>query len=222
MSVMSEKADHLPRYVVIEGPIGVGKTTLAKKLAESFNYNTFLEAAEENPFLGRFYENQQGLALQTQLFFLFQRARQIEALKQNDLFEPVRVADFLIEKDRLFAEINLDDDEYQLYNQVFSHLSIEAPQPDLVIYLQAPVNVLQERIQRRGIPQERHITASYLQDINESYAKFFHYYDDAPLLIVNAAGIDFAHNEADYQRLLQAILTVKTGRQYFNPEPLHL
>lgn len=222
MPLLIESAEDLPRYIVIEGPIGVGKTTLAKRLADSFNYNTLLEAAEENPFLGRFYENQQGLALQTQLFFLFQRTRQLEALKQNDLFEPVRVADFLIEKDRLFAEINLDDDEFRLYDQVFSHLDIEAPQPDLVIYLQAPVDVLLERIQRRGIPEERHITSAYLRDINECYANFFHYYDDAPLLIVNAAGIDFAHNEADYQRLLQAILTVKSGRQYFNPEPLHL
>ncbi|MCB1646949.1 MAG: deoxynucleoside kinase [Pseudomonadales bacterium] len=209
----------IPRYIAVEGPIGVGKTTLTKKLADTFNYETFLEAPEVNPFLERFYENRRSAALPTQLFFLFDRARQIQALKQSDLFAPVQVADFLLEKDRLFAAINLDQDELQLYENIYQHLAIDAPTPDLVIYLQAPVDVLLARIQNRGIAAEQAIEPEYLQQLADAYTRFFHYYDAAPLLIVNATDIDFVNNDQDYEELVNYLLTVKRGRHYYNPKP---
>ncbi len=211
-----------PGYIVVEGPIGVGKTTLARRLAESFGTELLLEGADENPFLERFYENPHRNALQTQLFFLFQRVRQMEALCQGDLFRPVRVADFLMEKDRLFATLTLDDDELALYDQVASHVAVEAPAPDLVIYLQAPVPVLMERIRRRGRPGERHIDSAYLQRLADAYTRFFFQYEAAPLLIVNAAEIDLAESEMDYNSLLEQIATVGSGRHFFNPLPFDL
>jgi deoxyguanosine kinase len=163
----------LPKYIAVEGPIGVGKTTLANKLAETFNYDVLLEQPSENPFLESFYKNPGQSALAAQLFFLFQRMQQIQDLKQRSLFEPVRVADFVIEKDRLFAEVNLSKEEMQLYDKVYDHLTIDAPTPDLVIYLQAPVDVLLDRINRRGNPNEKYLTADYLEKLNEAYSKFF-------------------------------------------------
>ncbi len=207
----------LPQFITIEGPIGVGKTTLAKQLAESFNYETMLERAEENPFLESFYRNRRQNALATQLFFLFQRAQQIQEMRQHDMFSPIRVADFLIEKDRLFARANLSDNEYQLYEQVYSQITIDAPSPDLVIYLQAPVDVLMERILQRGIGIEQSIDRQYLELLNEAYSEFFLYYDDAPLLIVNCAEIDFINNHDDYLTLIDYMLNVRGGRHYFNP-----
>jgi deoxyadenosine/deoxycytidine kinase len=206
-----------PGYIVVEGPIGVGKTSLARRLAESFETDLLLEGAGDNPFLERFYEDPRTGALPAQLFFLFQRARQIQAMRQADLFQPVRVSDFLMEKDRLFAEINLDADELQLYDQVYNHLAVDAPVPDLVIYLQAPEDVLLKRIARRGIRYERKIDASYLRRLSEAYARMFLYYEAAPLLIVNAAHIDLVDNEDDYQALLEQIHSTRTSRQYFNP-----
>ena len=206
-----------PRYIAVEGAIGVGKTTLAKQLAETFNYQMLLENAEENPFLKRFYQNQKNAALATQLFFLFQRSQQIQDLRQGDIFEPVRVADFLIDKDRLFAQINLDQDEYQLYDKVYQQLTIDAPKPDLVIYLQAPVNVLLSRIQNRGFDFEQRISEDYLVSINEAYSEFFLYYDDAPLLIVNAEELDIANRPEDYAQLVDYLLNIRSGRHYFNP-----
>lgn len=206
-----------PTYIAVEGPIGVGKTTLSKRLAETFNYQLLLEKAEENPFLERFYQNQKNAALATQLFFLFQRSQQIQDLRQADIFEPVRVADFLIEKDRLFAQLTLDPDEYQLYEKVYQQLTIDAPKPDLVIYLQASVDVLASRLQSRGNPFERAIDPSYLKAINEAYSEFFLYYDEAPLLIVNAEGIDFANRHQDYAQLVDYLLNIRSGRHYFNP-----
>ncbi len=206
-----------PAFIAVEGPIGVGKTTLAKRLAESFNYQALLERAEENPFLERFYQNRKQAALATQLFFLFQRAQQIQDMRQTDIFEPVRVADFLIEKDPLFARINLDSDEYQLYEKVFQQLTIDAPTPDLVIYLQASTDVLIERIENRGIDFERRIARDYLESLNEVYSEFFLYYDGAPLLIVNASEIDLVSNETDYKHLVDYLLDIKNGRHYFNP-----
>jgi len=211
-----------PRYIVVEGPIGVGKTTLAKRLAETFGSDLLLEGAEENPFLKRFYRDPRSAALPTQLFFLFQRARQMQELRQADLFQPVRVSDFLMEKDRLFAELTLDEDELALYEQAYAHLTPEAPAPDLVIYLQAPVEVLVERIRGRGRPEERGLDPAYLERLVEGYTRFFYDYGQAPLLIVNAAGIDFANSEDDYQLLLEQIRTVRRGRHYFNPQPVTL
>ena len=207
----------MPGYIVVEGPIGVGKTSLARRLAESFDTDLILEGAEDNPFLERFYQDPRRGALPAQLFFLFQRARQIEDMRQADLFQPVRVADFLLEKDRLFAGLTLDAEELKLYEQVYRHVTIDAPVPDLVIYLQAPVEVLLKRIARRGIHYERNIDAAYLQRLSEAYARLFLYYDAAPLLIVNAANINLVDSEQDYQALLEQIRNTRKGVQYFNP-----
>ncbi|MBT6481395.1 MAG: deoxynucleoside kinase [Gammaproteobacteria bacterium] len=208
-----------PRYIAVEGPIGVGKTTLTKRLADTFNYELLLEKSEDNPFLDRFYQNPKQHALSTQLFFLFQRAQQIQDLRQNDMFEPVRVADFLIDKDQLFAQQNLEPDEFELYLNVYRHLTIDAPVPDLVIYLQAPTEVLLGRIQKRGVDAEQLIERSYLENLNEAYAEFFHYYNRSPLLIVNSADIDLVSNEDDYEQLVKRIVSPGAGTQYFNPRP---
>ena len=204
---------------MVEGPIGVGKTTLTKKLAATFNYEAFLERPEYNPFLERFYRDRRNAALPTQLFFLFERARYIQELRQGELFEPVRVADFLIEKDRLFAKVNLDADEMKLYENIYTHVVVDCPVPDLVIYLQAPAEVLMDRISHRGLELERNIEKEYLRDLIDAYTEFFHYYDVAPLLIVNATDIDLANSEQDYQQLIKYLLKAKSGRTYFNPQP---
>ena len=206
-----------PRFIVVEGPIGVGKTSLATRLAQSFNSELILEEAEENPFLERFYRNPRHAALPTQLFFLFRRARQIEQLRQTNLFSPVRIADFLLEKDRLFAELNLDHNELTLYDRVVESLGLEPPRPDLVVYLQAPADVLLRRVASRGIPYEKNIDTDYLERLGEAYASFFHDFDAAPLLIVNAAIIDPIHHELEYEELLRAIKKINRGRHYFNP-----
>jgi len=206
-----------PRYIVVEGPIGVGKTSLATRLAESFDSDLILEQPGDNPFLERFYRNRQSAALPTQLFFLFQRAQQIERIRQTDLFSPVRVADFLLDKDRLFAELNLDANELTLYRRVYETLNLDPPVPDLVVYLQAPPEVLMQRIASRGIGYERLIELGYLERLGEAYARFFYEYDAAPLLIVNAAAIDPVHRESDYRELLRVIHRIKRGRLFFNP-----
>lgn len=205
------------RFVVVEGPIGVGKTSLARRLAGSFGSELVLEQGEENPFLERFYRNPRAAAFQTQLYFLFQRARQMQELRQHDLFERVRVADYLLEKDRLFARLTLDKEEFELYEQVFERLAIDAPVPDLVVYLQAPVDVLLERIARRGIHYEQGIERRYLERLAESYARFFLEFEAAPVLIVNAAEIDVIGSDSDYQGLLAEIVRQRKGRHYFNP-----
>lgn len=206
-----------PGFVVVEGPIGVGKTTLASKLARSFGSDLVLEGATGNPFLERFYENPEVFALPTQLHFLLQRARQLNEMRQEDMFNPVRVTDFLIEKDRLFAELTLDDDEMDLYEQVYATQTLDMPKPDLVIYLQASVEVLLDRIRKRGHRYEQLIESAYLERLSESYVRFFYQYNDAPLLIINAAEIDFVDNESDYQLLLDQIRANRGGRHYFNP-----
>lgn len=205
------------RYIVVEGPIGVGKTSLAKRLAESLAADLMLEEVYENPFLERFYREGQSAALPAQMFFLFARARQIEDLRQADLFASVRVSDYLFAKDQLFAELNLSPDELNLYNQVTQSLNVEAPTPDLVIYLQSSVDALLERIARRGISFERAIDRRYLETVTDAYARFFHAYDDGPLLIVNASQIDPINNEADYEQLFQQIERTTGGRHFFNP-----
>ena len=211
-----------PNYIVVEGPIGIGKTTLARRLAESFGSELLLEGPEDNPFLDKFYRDPKSVAFQTQLFFLFQRAQQMQELKQGDMFQPVRVSDFIMEKDRLFAELTLDIDEFRLYEQVYEHLTVDAPTPDLVIYLQAPTDVLIKRISQRGRKYERNVDTKYLQNLAESYMRFFHDYHASPLLIVNAAEIDLANNDEHYQMLLEQVLKIKSGRHYFNPASVDL
>jgi deoxyadenosine/deoxycytidine kinase len=205
------------RYIAIEGPIGVGKTSLARRLAATLNAQLVLEQAEENPFLERFYRNPRVGALPAQLFFLFQRAQQQASLAQGDMFGSVRVADYLLAKDDLFARMTLDDEEYGLYRQVHERLAIEAPRPDLVVYLQAPVDVLLDRIARRGIAHESLIDRDYLTRLNEAYARFFLAWEGGPLLIVNAAAIDPVSNDADYEELLGQIARTVRGRLYYNP-----
>ena len=205
------------QFIVIEGPIGVGKSTLTRRLCASLGAEPVLEQAAENPFLERFYRNPRDGALPAQLYFLFQRAQQLAALNQQDMFAPLRVADYLLEKDRLFARVTLDDAEFGLYEQVYTKLDVQAPKPDLVVYLQAPVDVLLERIAKRGIRYEQQIERAYLERLNEAYARFFHEYEAAPLLIVNAASIDPINNQADYDELLAAIQRMKRGRLYYNP-----
>ena len=211
MSVISQK------FIVIEGPIGVGKTSLARRLAQSLNGQLVLEQADENPFLERFYKNPRAAAFQTQLFFLFQRARQLEDVRQQDLFGAVRVADYLLDKDRLFARVTLDDAEYALYERVYERVVVDAPKPDLVVYLQAPIDVLMDRIAKRGIRYEQAIERAYLERLAQAYAKFFHGYDAAPLLIVNSAAIDPVNNDVDYQLLFTEISRTRRGRHFFNP-----
>ncbi len=208
------------RYIVVEGPIGVGKTTLAKRLAASLGGEALLEGPEENPFLPRFYEDPGMTALATQLFFLLQRVRQIEGLRQADMFAAVRVGDFMIEKDRLFAELTLGPDEFALYRQVHERITGEAVIPDLVIYLQAPVDVLLGRIAARGVPYEDSMDPRYLDRVASAYTRFFHHYEGAPLAIVNAAEIDFTRDGADYDLLFDKLRSISGGRHYLNPQPL--
>ena len=205
------------KYIVVEGPIGVGKTSLVRRLCDSLSAHGVYEQASENPFLERFYRNPRAGALPTQLYFLLQRAQQLSALTQADLFVPVRVADYLLEKDRLFARVTLDENEYALYEQLYAKLDIQAPKPDLVVYLQAPVDVLLERIAKRGVDYEQYIDRAYLERLNEAYARFFHEFEAAPLLIVNAASIDPIANQRDYDELLAAIQRMNRGRLYYNP-----
>ena len=209
-----------PDYIVVEGPIGVGKTTLARKLANTFDTDLMLELAAENPFLPRFYSDPKSVALPTQLFFLFQRAKQLESLRQTDMFKPVQVSDFLIDKDKLFASITLDDDELALYHQVYERLTLNAPTPDLVIYLQAPVDTLMQRIFERGHDFERPINRSYLKKVSDAYIEFFYHYNNSPLLIVNTNDFDLSNNERDYELLLEHIKQLPPGRHYFNPNEL--
>lgn len=205
------------RYIAIEGPIGVGKTSLARRLAFELDGELVLEEAGANPFLERFYQDPRGGALPAQLFFMFQRVRQLEQLVQADMFSSLRVSDFLMAKDRLFAEVTLDRDEFALYDRVFDKLEFSPPVPDLVVYLQAPVDTLLFRIARRGIGYEQVIQRRYLERLADAYSRYFHQYDESPLLIVNAATIDPVNNEDHFQMLLQEIDSARSGRQFFNP-----
>jgi deoxyadenosine/deoxycytidine kinase len=214
---VSETARQRPRFIAVEGPIGVGKTTLTRRLAQTFEAELVLEKAEDNPFLPRFYAEPARYAFATQLHFLFQRLEQIEQARQADLFQPARIADFLMDKDRLFAKVALDPAEYALYEQIYGRVAVQAPVPDLVIYLQAPVPVLLGRIERRAIDYEQRIEPEYLERLCAAYVEFFYYYDLAPTLIVNAEEINLADNDAHYRSLLEEIDKGVVGKHYFNP-----
>jgi deoxyadenosine/deoxycytidine kinase len=210
-------SNNKPGYIAVEGPIGAGKTSLAHRLAKTFESNLLLEGAEKNPFLESFYNSPRHSALPTQLFFLFQRAQQMRDIQQGELFSPVRIADFIFEKDRLFAELTLTVEELDLYDKVCESLSIDAPAPDLVIYLQAPVETLLHRIAMRGIDFEQTMGVSYLENLAEAYTRFFYSYNNSALLIVNAGQIDWVHNDEDYELLVKEIMTIRHGRHFFNP-----
>jgi len=204
------------RYIVIEGPIGAGKTSLARRLAQHVNGELLLEAPEENPFLPRFYEDPARHALATQLFFLFQRIRQLSDVQQTDLFVGVTVSDFLLDKDALFARLTLADDELLLYQQVHDRLMPQAPVPDLVIYLQASHRLLVDRVRSRDIAYERNMDQDYLSRLAEEYRRLFYQFDAAPLLIVNSDNLNFVDEEADFDLLLQRISELKGPRAYFS------
>lgn len=204
-------------YIVVEGPIGSGKTTLAKMLVERFPVDYLSEKAEANPFLPRFYQDAQRYGLPTQLFFLFQRANQIKDLNQRDMFAKPIVADFFLEKDPIFARLNLDDEEYALYHQIYHHLQIQAPKPDLVIYLQTPIDALMERIEERSISYEQEIPREYIERLANAYSEFFHSYDASPVLIVNNEKLNILKNQSAFELLLNRIEQIKGQREFFNP-----
>lgn len=204
------------RYIVVEGPIGVGKTSLAKRLADYSDAQTLLERPQENPFLARFYEDAERYALPTQLFFLFQRINEVRDIVQLDMFQTRTVSDYLFEKDALFARLNLSDDEFKLYQSIYQSLAPQAPTPDLVIYLQATTDTLVERVQRRGHRYERGVQDDYLSRLANSYGEFFHHYESAPLLIVNSEHLNFVDNADDFELLLDRISKMRSSREFFN------
>ena len=204
-------------YIVVEGPIGCGKTTLAQKLAERFPVDYLSEKADENPFLPRFYQDAPRYALPTQLFFLFQRANQIKDLTQRDMFAKPIVADFFLDKDPLFARLNLDDEEYALYHQIYQHLQLKVPKPDLVIYLQSSTDALMQRIEERNVVYEQEIPQEYVQRLADTYNIFFHNYQDSHVLIVNNEKLNIIKDSEAFDLLINRIGQIKGQREFFNP-----
>lgn len=210
---------HSLRYVAVEGPIGVGKTTLARRLARSLRGQLILEAPENNPFLDDFYRDPQEYGLPTQLHFLMSRRRSLRHMTERVADNGLWVSDFLFAKDRLFASMTLDDQKFELYSSIATELAFDLVVPDLVVYLQAPLEVLYERIEKRGKISEQAIASNYIERLQRAYTDLFHNYSDTPVLIVNASEIDFAANDSDYEQLLRQITSINAGRHYFNPSP---
>ena len=204
------------RYVVVEGPIGCGKSTLAQLLSDQYGADLVLEDPGANPFLPLFYRDMKRHALATQMFFLFQRVNQLSGMKQPDLFDRKTIADYMLAKDRLFAKLTLDDNEFSLYSQLYNHLRPQVPTPDLVIYLQASVDQLMSRIHRRGRPMEKGITEDYMMKLSETYTRHFYDYAESPLLIVNSDRFNFADNREHFEMLLTRIESLRGMREYFN------
>lgn len=204
------------QYIVVEGPIGVGKTSLAQRLAEYLGADILLEKPQENPFLARFYQDPQRHAMSTQLFFLFQRINDIRDQAQMDLFRTRTVSDYIFEKDALFARLNLSEDEYKLYQHIYQSLAPKPPVPDLVIYLQASPGTLIDRVRRRGRDYEHSVSDEYLNRLGNSYGEFFHLYEDAPLMMVNSENLNFVDNDADFQLLLERIEGMRGPREFFS------
>ncbi len=204
------------RYIVVEGPIGAGKTSLARQVASHVQGDALLERPEDNPFLARFYDDMERYALPTQLTFLFQRVDQLRGVGQLDMFRRATVSDFLFDKDPLFARLTLGDAEYQLYEKMYAHLKPQVPTPDLVVYLQAPVDVLVERVLRRGVQYERAISEQYLARLADAYSRFFYTYEEAPLLIVNSERLNFVANPQHFELLLTRIAGMRSQREFFN------
>ena len=206
-----------PRYIAIEGPIGVGKSSLAKILAKKYSSRLVKEEVAGNPFLERFYENPRKFAFQTQLFFLLSRYRQQRELAQGDLFESGLVCDYILAKDKIFALINLEDDEISLYESIYKLLVSTLPKPDLVIYLQARPEVLLSRVRKRGIAYERNISLDYLRTLSDAYNEYFFHYNETPLLVVNTSEIDFVESPRDLEHLVREVKSVKRGTQHYIP-----
>ncbi|MCA3020214.1 MAG: deoxynucleoside kinase [Rhodocyclaceae bacterium] len=204
------------RFIVVEGPIGSGKSTLARLLAERFGAELLLEDPSANPFLPNFYRDMKRYALSTQMFFLFQRVNQLSGIKQPDLFEGKSIADYMLAKDTLFAKLTLDDNEFALYSQLYNHLRPQAPTPDLVIYLQASVDQLMQRIGRRGRPMERSISEDYLVKLSDAYTRFFYDYTESPLLIVNSDRFNFVDRQEDLDLLIKRVESLRGGKEYMN------
>lgn len=203
-----------PHYIAIEGPIGAGKSTFAAKLAGDLNACLVLESFEDNPFLPEFYKDRRKHALKTQILFLINRYQQQKDLVQHDLFSSTIVCDYLFSKDRIFAAMNLNKEEMFLYDRIYSLLDVQLPKPDLVVFLQASTDILKKHIRQRGIAYEKHIDGEYLDELSESYNRFFFAYNDSPLLTVNVSDIDFVKNKSDYENLVKEILATKRGKRY--------
>jgi deoxyadenosine/deoxycytidine kinase len=204
-------------YIAVDGPIGVGKTAVVERLAERLDATTVLEEWGQNPFLKGFYDGAQGAAFQLELFFLLSRYRQQQELRQRSLFNQVTLADYMFEKSKLFAYLNLEDAELLIYEKLYGLLTEAAPRPDLAIYLQAPTEVLMKRIRARGRPEEAHLSEDYLAEVNRAYNHYFFHYSQSPLLVVNTADVNFARSDQDLDDLLRQIRSMGKGTQYYVP-----